>query len=187
MTEWLDDLEKLKLRPPSKNVTKTIMNVMVGTSDDRTAALLPAALVDTSLIRPIAAAARPPNAQELRVSETLLSSDFSAKIKKAFAHGLIGPDTKKNLEVIKEVRNAFAHSLSEIEFATPEVERACAMLTPPPNMAFYVDPAENPQRGARYRYCIVCDAVFQAMLLYVGVPWTTGSGWPGRPAEPLLP
>jgi hypothetical protein len=183
----VNDLEKLKRRPPSTNVKKTIINVMVGPSDDRTTALLAAALVDTSLIRPIAVAARPPNEQEIRVSGTLLSSDFAKKIKKAFTHGLIGPDTQKNLEVIKEVRNAFAHSLSDIEFTTPEVERACAILTPPPNKAFYVEPAEEPQRQARYRYCIACDAVFQTMLHYVATPWATGSGWPRRPAQPLLP
>src|SRR5580700_8908070 len=122
---------------------------MVGPSDDRTTALLTAALAETSLIRPIAVAARSP-----------ISSDFAAKIKKAFTHSIIGPDTKKNLEVIKEIRNFFAHSLSEIEFTTLEVERACAMLTPPANKAFYVDPAEEPQREARYRYCIACDALF---------------------------
>jgi hypothetical protein len=188
MADWMADLEKLKQRPPSKNVKKTIINVMVGPSDDRTAALLAAALVDASLVRPIAVAARPPNAQEIRISQTLLSSDFAAKIKKAFTHKLIGPNTKKNLEVIKEVRNAFAHSFSEIEFTTPEVERACAMLTLPPNKTFYVDPAEEPKREGRYRYCIACDAVFQAMLHYIGVPWATGSGWPsGPPTQPLLP
>ena len=181
-----DDLDKLKQKPPSENVKKTIMNVMIGPSDDRTTALLAAALVDASLIRPIAVAARSPNVEEIRVSG-LLSSPFAEKIKKAFTHGLIGPETKKNLEVIKEVRNAFAHSLSDIEFRTAEIERSCAMLTAPPNKAFYVDPAEEPQREARYRYCIACDAVFQAMLLYVGIPWATGSGWPGPPAQPLLP
>jgi hypothetical protein len=188
MADWKDDLDKLKQRPPSKNVAKTIINVMVGPSDDRTTALLAAALVEASLIRPIAVAARSPNAQEVRVSRTLLSSDFAAKIKKAFAHGLIGPATKKNLEVIKDVRNAFAHSFSEIEFTTPEVERACVMLTPPHDKAVYIDPAKNSKREVRYRYCIACDSVFQAMLHYVGVSWATGSGWPsGPPAQPLLP
>jgi hypothetical protein len=187
MSDWKDGLEKLKRRAPSKNVKRTIINAMVGPSDDRTTALLAAALVETSLIGPVAAAARSPKAQEIRVSGTLLSSDFTTKIKKAFAYGLIGPNTQKNLEIIKEVRNAFAHSLSEIEFTTLEVQRACAMLTPPPNKALYVDPAEEPKREARYRYCIACDAVFQAMLHYIGVRWAVGSGWPKPPAQPLLP
>jgi hypothetical protein len=161
MADWKDDLDKLKKRPPSQDVAQTIIKVMESAYDDRNTAILAGALVETSLIRPIALAACSPIklAQEFRVSRKLLSLNFKDKISKASTLGLIGPVTTENLEVIRHARNAFAHSLSEIEFTTPEVERACAMLAPPLNKNLYVTP--EGKREARYRYCIACDAVYQ--------------------------
>jgi hypothetical protein len=176
MTDWVDDLDKLKRRPPSKNIAQTIVRVMVSASDDRTTAILAAALVETSLIGPIALVTRSPYLEkEFWLPRRLLSLDFKDRIGKASAVGLIGPNTTNNLEVIRHVRNAFAYSLSEIEFTTPEVERACALLTPPPKKDRYATP--EPTIEPRYRYCIACDAVFQAMLLYVarlGLPAADG-------------
>jgi hypothetical protein len=63
------------------------------------------------------------------VPSAILSISFAYKISKAEGLGLIGSQTTSNLEVIRLVRNAFAHSLSEIEFTTPEVERACSLLS----------------------------------------------------------
>lgn len=101
MTDWVDDLDKLKRRPPSKNVAQTIVRVMVSASDDRTTAILAAALVETSLIGPIALVTRSPNLEkEFWLPRRLLSLDFKDRISKASAVGPIGPNTTNNLEVI---------------------------------------------------------------------------------------
>ncbi len=55
-------------------------------------------------------------------------STFSAKIKMAYAMGLIGNSSRHNAEVIKEIRNAFSHTQHHIGFDTAEVAAACGLL-----------------------------------------------------------
>jgi DNA-binding MltR family transcriptional regulator len=59
--------------------------------------------------------------------EGVLSS-FSAKIKIAFALGFIDADLRNQFDKIREIRNAFAHSKSAIDFNTPSIRRACVGL-----------------------------------------------------------
>jgi hypothetical protein len=184
MSDWQSDLKMLQRRPPSKNIMQTIINVMSSDTDDRAAAILAAALVETSLIGPVALATR----NEARIKKLFWKpfarwNTFEKRIKEAECVRLIGPQTKNNLDIIRLVRNAFAHSLSEIDFTTPEVERACSLKLIRPELLA----APEPTRQARYHYCYACHEVFQAMIAYVGVPWATGTGWPGRPAQPVLP
>jgi hypothetical protein len=53
-------------------------------------------------------------------------SDLSSRILLARAMGLFGPKTFHDLQRIREIRNAFAHSLWYITFGTPEVDEMCA-------------------------------------------------------------
>jgi hypothetical protein len=53
-------------------------------------------------------------------------SDLSSRIRLARAMGLFGPHTFADLERIRKLRNAFAHALSYITFATRQVEDICA-------------------------------------------------------------
>jgi hypothetical protein len=55
--------------------------------------------------------------------------DLSARIRMGFAMGLYGPDTFGDLTKIREVRNAFAHSLWYIRFVTGEVASMCKFHT----------------------------------------------------------
>jgi DNA-binding MltR family transcriptional regulator len=48
-------------------------------------------------------------------------ASFSAKIKICHAFGLIGAKTAHDLNVLREVRNAFAHGLRKMNFKTREV------------------------------------------------------------------
>jgi hypothetical protein len=52
-------------------------------------------------------------------------SDFSAKIKVGYAMGIYGPKTRSDLDLIRDIRNAFAHSLQPISFKTGEVGEMC--------------------------------------------------------------
>jgi hypothetical protein len=49
----------------------------------------------------------------------------------AFALGIIGEQMYKNLDIIRSVRNAFAHSKIPITFETKEVSAACQLLEKP--------------------------------------------------------
>jgi hypothetical protein len=55
-------------------------------------------------------------------------SDFASKIQVGYAMGLFGPKTKQDLGLIREIRNAFAHSLALISFDTKEIADVCHML-----------------------------------------------------------
>jgi hypothetical protein len=48
-------------------------------------------------------------------------SAFSAKIKAAYAFGLIGAKTRDDLEVVREIRNAFAHGIRPLDFDNPSI------------------------------------------------------------------
>jgi hypothetical protein len=51
-------------------------------------------------------------------------SSFSSQIKLAYALEVIGPVTRADLDRLRELRNAFAHSRHVISFETPEVIQA---------------------------------------------------------------
>jgi DNA-binding MltR family transcriptional regulator len=51
-------------------------------------------------------------------------SGFSAKIRMGFALGLYGERTFHDLELLRELRNLFAHGKLAIDFNTPDVKRA---------------------------------------------------------------
>lgn len=55
-------------------------------------------------------------------------STFSAKIKAAYAFGMIGAKTRDDLEVVRELRNAFAHGIRPLNFSNPEIEKLVARM-----------------------------------------------------------
>lgn len=75
-----------------------------------------------------------------KVVEALLGPDrpvstFSARIKLAYCTGHISEGTYRDLEVIREIRNDFAHSRESLSFDCPAIEAKCRRLryplTPP--------------------------------------------------------
>lgn len=56
---------------------------------------------------------------------------FSSKIIIAYAMKIIGPITHSDLNLIKELRNQFAHSRRPFDFRTPQVEAVCNNLKVP--------------------------------------------------------
>src|SRR6202035_3849496 len=58
-------------------------------------------------------------------------STLSAKIKIAFALRIIGAAGVADLEIIKDIRNQFAHSFHPVSFGTRAVARACHKLKIP--------------------------------------------------------
>jgi DNA-binding MltR family transcriptional regulator len=83
---------------------------------------------------------------------------FSAKIEMAFVLGLIGPETRKDLDCIREIRNAFAHAKGIISFDTKEVVTVCARLKFPTRNLF--DGYKQPT-SARDNYQITATLLMQ--------------------------
>lgn len=55
-------------------------------------------------------------------------ANFSSKIQLGFALGLFGPKTREDLDNIRHIRNAFAHSLEHIKFEQEDIAAACVAL-----------------------------------------------------------
>jgi hypothetical protein len=56
---------------------------------------------------------------------------FASKIIIAHAVHIFGPETRKNLDIVRLIRNAFAHAKIPIHFETEAVATACAKLKMP--------------------------------------------------------
>jgi hypothetical protein len=184
MTGWEDGLLKLMREPPSDRIKQAILDIMRSSADDRSAALTVAALADTGIMVGIVAVLRPNDINSLFWNKNAKHNTFDKRITKAGSLGLIGTETSKNLKVIRLVRNAFAHSMTEVAFTTPEIEAACALLTLSKNAQFFCD--REDEHRTRYRYCYACNTIFRGLLGYAVARWITHSP-AGRPTQPILP
>jgi hypothetical protein len=108
-------------------------NELYGTSDRVTAVMLGAS-VETALEKLLASRMR----DDLNSDERskLFGFDgavgtFSAKIIIAYAAKIIGPITYSDLNLIKLLRNEFAHSRIPFDFQTPQVVAVCNELQVP--------------------------------------------------------
>lgn len=129
---WLKALKSLNKRPPSEDEIQTILASIKADKNDRGVALTLCSAVETALYQFIDSWIVP----ELNSEEKshLFSGDaplgtFSSRIRIAYAFGLIDRDVHKSLHHLREIRNAFAHTMAPISFETPEVAKACELLT----------------------------------------------------------
>jgi len=98
---------------------------------DRAVAILLGAFAETALERYL----RFWKGQDLSADEqrSLFGYDgplagFKAKVERGYSFGLFGDVTKNDLEIIRVVRNGFAHCRKNLKFATPETAEMCAHL-----------------------------------------------------------
>lgn len=101
---------------------------------DHTTVILGTALVETALRMAIRARMYPGLS---KTDEAFLFegdaplATFSAKTRLAFAFEVIDADMRAELDRLRDIRNAFAHSKSFLTFSTVEVAQVCASLTMP--------------------------------------------------------
>jgi hypothetical protein len=99
---------------------------------------------------------------------------FSSKIIMAYCFEYIGPDTRHDLELIRNIRNQFAHSRRPLRFAIKEVANVCAHLKYPdfPEvdvLGSYTSSAPDPTEAAdlnnpRTRYFTSCQTISHRLL-----------------------
>jgi hypothetical protein len=101
-------------------------------SQDRGAALLLSTNLESALESAIV--------RRLRLKDPLRSEmfgidgafgDFHAKILVADAIGLLGPQARRNLDIVRMLRNAFAHASVSLGFEHPDIELICGFLRVP--------------------------------------------------------
>ena len=164
-------------------VSKT--EIRTGRSD-RAVAILIAIQLEEALRRTLVEWLRPlkkPEYKDLFGPGQPLSS-FSNRIRMCYAMGILGTQTRDELNVIREVRNAFAHSGKEITFDTPEVKNACAFLKSA-SWLRGVPPRTSrrgkklPGRDARDQYHAAAENIIFA--LQVRAPPQRGPEWEWMP------
>lgn len=115
------------------------------------------------------------DARDLFGSERSPLGTFSSKIRIARALRLLGPVTERNLDIIRSVRNAFAHTRMPITFKTPAIFDACSLLVVPTQrhgrkMGGDIDDAAL---SGRDRFTQVCGVTgFNLTMLFWDCPRT---------------
>lgn len=99
---------------------------------DRAVSLITAAFLDDALELLL----RKCLIDRAKITDELFGSDrplgsFSARVKMAYCLGHISRRTFEDLEVIRSIRNDFAHSRESITFATPSIRDRCMNLSVP--------------------------------------------------------
>lgn len=132
---------------------------------DRGAAILLATNLETALQSAIERllAVSDDARHELFGSENAPIGTFSNKIRIGHALRIFGDETRGNLEIIRRIRNAFAHVKIPITFDTEQVRNACALLAlqklNPPVLSMSSKPSREVDEAmpGRLRYLVVCE------------------------------
>lgn len=151
--------------------------------NDRATAVLFGSFVDTSLERLLASKMRKDMNSEQRGAIFGLNGalgTFSSRIALAYGLALIGPISYGDLELIRELRNQFAHSRMTFNFDTSAVATVIAQLRLPDQPEAYVpsrylqrfkDPAERKAasdiQGPRTRFIIACNELAHRMYIKI--------------------
>jgi hypothetical protein len=101
-------------------------------------------------------------------------STFDNKIRIAYALEIFGDQTKTNLDIVREIRNAFAHAHIPITFKTDQVKNACKLLIVqellPPRAVKLGEGgkilAQKVPETDRDHFIIVCEGLAHNLLIY---------------------
>jgi hypothetical protein len=119
-----DELRKLiKEFPPPADITAILDGMRE--DPDRSAALVGAAILESGLERILIHNLKVKTAE---LKEQLFQlrgplGDFSSKISMAVAYGFISEAYGGELQIIRKMRNVFAHAITTVSFDTPEIVR----------------------------------------------------------------
>jgi hypothetical protein len=125
---------------------------------DRGAIILAATMIDDRLV--IALQERMPDINSEERARIFgvdgLAGTFANRLKLAQALGIIDRGTRKLIELIREMRNACAHSRQTLTFSTPVIRAAIISMMPDDAVE---DVGAWPDHQARDIFCLLCGAV----------------------------
>jgi hypothetical protein len=129
---YMTELKRLSRERP--NLVDTLLHSEnLRLADDRAAAIVVSTRLEDELKELILSKMIPLNQTEIAklfVGDSPVAS-FSAKISLAYALGSIGKQSRDDLNLVRLIRNAFAHARKPITFETTEIATACNRLTLP--------------------------------------------------------
>jgi hypothetical protein len=110
---------------------------------------------------------------------------FDRKIRVAHAVKLVSDETRRNLDIIRRIRNAFAHAIVPISFETQQVVGACELLKIPPSLPPTSGPVPSlaGEAPARFQYRAACETIGHNLLVAGGAYVMLISGPPRPPPE----
>jgi hypothetical protein len=95
---------------------------------------------------------------------------FYAKIVTAHSVGIFGSQTRKNLDILRYIRNTCAHAKVPISFNTKEIADMISLLTVPAaltlNKGMFADQPFGYDPTGRERYQVACNTIGHNLLLW---------------------
>lgn len=135
---------------------------------DRGAIILAATLVDDRLSA--ALLERMPNINSDEAARIFgvdgIAGTFASRLKLAQALDIINRPTRKLIELIREMRNACAHSRQIVTFSTPVIRNAIVSMMPDDKAD---EVAAWPDHQARDIFCLLCGAACDQISGSAGV------------------
>ncbi len=125
---YVTHFKSLWRKEPTNENLDDIERELYALGSDRATVIMFAAFVENHLERLLSSKMRDLNSddrQRLFGPDRSPLGDFGAKIIMAYALKSIGPITKNDLDLVRLLRNGFAHSRMSFTFETPEVRAVC--------------------------------------------------------------
>ena len=106
MIGWEEALRELIKEPPFERIRHAVIDIMRSKADDRSAALTVSALTETGIIAGITTVLQP-KAEDVGPLfwNKAKHGSFNQRIREAVRLGLIGTETSRNLDVIRQVES----------------------------------------------------------------------------------
>jgi hypothetical protein len=167
----LEKLKKYGAGDPTESDIAAVENELYN-APDRAAAIIMGSMVEKAIGKLLRNNMREEDASGLFKFSGVLGN-FSAKVDIAYALNLFGPKVKNDLDIIRRLRNQFAHSQTPIEFTTPAVKQCCDHLMYPDspsvlisvkNLKMVVGPLLRDHvdiSRPRARYYVSCHEIIQ--------------------------
>jgi hypothetical protein len=178
----LAGLSKLKRRFPSREDSRQFAKQIRREKNDRVIAISVCGFLDYCLKGAILHVLPNATAAWTLFEDRGLLESFGAKITMGHALDLYGKQTRRNLDILRQVRNLFAHDISQLTFATPEIAHACRELVIPPVAPRWrgvIDLPSDPSPRDRYVSTALATGWALTMKLFFG----PGPIWEGEPGE----
>ncbi len=117
-------------RSEPKDLNAIFRELETGTND-RATIIVAASLVEHVLQLAISAKLRKPSNSETAILfhyTNGIFNTFSDKIWAAYFLKIIDADVKRDLNLVKDIRNLAAHDMNPVSFGTPEIKKRCDKL-----------------------------------------------------------
>lgn len=172
----LKNLRKLQRVPETPIVFENFARELTHEKSDRAAIVMCASLIDTGLKGSLWTKMPNKEAAALLFDDNGPLHSLDAKIRIGEALGLFGTQTRRNLDLIQTIRNAFAHSLSVVSFETPEVAAACDALVLPEVTTLSLSRKRPKTFGTHREKFVWASQLIMEAIFFSGVGFENGNG-----------